>query len=54
MATAKTMTLIALTSFVCEANGVEYQVREGELVPGDHPVVKGRESLFSVGAASGA
>jgi hypothetical protein len=58
MATAKaattTTTLVALTSFACEVNGVEHQLREGERVPADHPVVSGRESLFTTGAASGA
>ena len=26
--------------------GVEYQIRQGDLVPANHPAVKGREQLF--------
>jgi hypothetical protein len=45
MATAKQ--LVALTSFVgTDAKGVEHIVREGDMLPANHPVVKGREQLF--------
>jgi hypothetical protein len=44
MAAAKT--LIALTSFACEVKGVEHIIRNGQVVPANHPAVKGRESLF--------
>jgi hypothetical protein len=45
MAAAKT--LIALTSFACEdAKGVEHIIRNGQVVPANHPAVKGREELF--------
>jgi len=44
MAAAKS--LIALTSFACEVKGVEYIVRNGQVVPANHPAVKGREELF--------
>ena len=44
MAAAKS--LIALTSFACEVKGVEYIVRNGQVVPASHPAVKGREELF--------
>lgn len=45
MAAAKS--LIALTSFACEdAKGVEHIVRHGQVVPANHPAVKGREELF--------
>jgi hypothetical protein len=40
-------TLVALTSFACEAKGVEYQIRQGDSVPASHPAVKGREELFA-------
>ena len=44
MASAKS--LIALTSFACEVTGVDYIIRHGQVVPGNHPAVKGREELF--------
>jgi hypothetical protein len=44
MAVAKS--LIALTSFTCEIKGVEYIIRNGQVVPANHPAVKGREELF--------
>jgi hypothetical protein len=47
MAAAKT--LIALTSFACEdAKGVEHIIRNGQVVPANHPAVKGREELFEI------
>ncbi|HET6172939.1 MAG TPA: hypothetical protein VFD90_10060 [Gaiellales bacterium] len=48
MAAAK---LIATTPFACEVKGVEYQIREGEVLPSTHPVVKGREELFAAFSA---
>lgn len=44
MAAAKS--LIALTSFACEVKGVEHIIRHGQVVPANHPAVKGREELF--------
>ena len=44
MAAAKP--LIALTSFACEVKGVEHIIRNGQVVPANHPAVKGREQLF--------
>jgi hypothetical protein len=44
MAAAKK--LVAVTSFACEANGVEHVIRQGDTVPANHPAVKGREELF--------
>jgi hypothetical protein len=46
MAVAKPKSLIALTSFACEVKGVEYIVRNGQVVPANHPAIKGREELF--------
>jgi hypothetical protein len=43
---ASSPTLVALTSFACEVKGVEYIIRHGQVVPGNHPAVKGREELF--------
>jgi hypothetical protein len=47
MATAKSKTLVAITSFACEVNGVEHQIRQGDVVPVNYPAVKGREGLFA-------
>jgi hypothetical protein len=44
MAAAKS--LIALTSFACEVKGVDYLIGHGQVVPANHPAVKGREVLF--------
>ena len=43
---AASKTLVALTSFACEVKGVEHIVRNGQVVPANHPAVKGREELF--------
>jgi hypothetical protein len=44
MAPAKT--LVALTSFACEVEGVEHVINQGQVVASNHPAVKGREELF--------
>jgi hypothetical protein len=49
MTAAKPLT--ALTSFACEVKGVEYQFRQGDVVPSTHPAVKGREELFAASSA---
>jgi hypothetical protein len=38
--------LVALTSFACEVKNIEHVIRAGDLVPANHPAVKGREQLF--------
>jgi hypothetical protein len=38
--------LRALRSFTAHVGRKEHFVKEGELLPADHPVVKGREELF--------
>jgi hypothetical protein len=43
---AASKSLVALTSFACEVKGVEHIVRHGQVVPANHPAVKGREELF--------
>jgi hypothetical protein len=43
---AASKSLIALTSFACEVKGVDYLIGHGQVVPANHPVVKGREELF--------
>jgi hypothetical protein len=45
MAAAKM--LQAVTSFAgTDAKGVEHLIRQGDVVPANHPAVKGREELF--------
>jgi hypothetical protein len=46
MTATKPKTLVALTSFACEVKGVEHIVSNGQVVPANHPAVKGREELF--------
>jgi hypothetical protein len=36
----------AITSFLTEVKGEEHFVREGEMLPPNHPVVKARPELF--------
>jgi hypothetical protein len=36
----------AITSFACEVDGKERLIRQGEVLPANSPVVKGREDLF--------
>jgi hypothetical protein len=43
---AKAKLLRATATFACEVKGVEYFVHAGEVLPADHPAVKGREELF--------
>jgi hypothetical protein len=45
MAAAK-KNLVAVTSFACTVGKRDYVIRQGDLVPADHPLVKGREELF--------
>ena len=46
MAAKRAMLLVATTSFVTEIGGEAVHVHEGEVVPDNHPAVKGREDLF--------
>lgn len=38
--------LVATSSFAAAVKGEEIVVREGDEIPANHPVVKGREHLF--------
>ncbi len=45
MATKK-QPLVALVTFSCDVKGGEVIIRVGDVVPANHPAVKGREQLF--------
>jgi hypothetical protein len=36
----------AISSFACEVDGKERLIRQGEVLPANSPVVKGRKELF--------
>jgi len=40
--------VVAVTSFVCEANGEQVIVRAGDVYEASHPVAKTAKSLFAV------
>jgi hypothetical protein len=52
MPAAKTQVLVAVESFACEVDGREMIVQAGiTRVRRDHPVVNGREQLFTADVA---
>jgi hypothetical protein len=42
---------VANADFACELEGQRWQIHQGESVRGDHPILKGRESLFDPAGA---
>jgi len=43
---ARAKQLRALATFACEIDGEEHLVHAGQVLPANHPAVKGREELF--------
>jgi hypothetical protein len=43
---AKAAAVKAKTAFVCDIDGEPFVVHEGDVLPANHPAVKGRQELF--------
>jgi hypothetical protein len=44
----------AISSFACDVDGKERLIRQGEVLPADSPIVKGRKELFEEQPATAA